>query len=66
MSFQIPKSFYGAGYAVCAILFFVSYMSNVDDRIRVVGIILASLFFIVVTVVYWWDRDEFYKHVHLM
>ncbi len=47
MSFQIPKTFYGAGYAVCAILFFVSFMSTVEEEFRVAGIALASILFIV-------------------
>jgi hypothetical protein len=61
MSFQIPRTFYGAGYAVCAVLFFVSFMSNVEDKFRVAGIVLGFILFIAITVVYAWDRDKYYE-----
>ena len=61
MSFQIPKTFYGAGYAVCAVLFFASFMSNVEEKFRVAGIFLGFTVFIVVTAVYLWDRDKYYN-----
>lgn len=60
MSFQIPKTVYGAGYAVCAVLFFVSFMSNVDDKFRAVGILLAVILFIMITAVYIWDKNKYY------
>jgi len=63
MSFQIPKTFYGAGYAVCAVLFFVSLMGNVDDKFRAIGIFLAVILFIIVTAVYVWDKDKYYYHI---
>jgi Ca2+-dependent lipid-binding protein len=58
---RIPTSFYGAGYAVCAILFFVSFMSNVSDAFREAGIGVAALLFFIVTAVYVWDRDKYYE-----
>jgi len=61
MSLQIPKTFYGAGYAVCAVLFFVSFMSNAEEKLRVAGIVLGFILFILVTTVYVWDRDKYYK-----
>jgi hypothetical protein len=60
MSFQIPRTFYGAGYAVCAVLFFVSFMGNVEEKFRVAGIVLGFILFIVVTAVYAWDRNKYY------
>jgi len=63
MSFQIPKTFYGAGYAVCAVLFFVSFMSNVEEKFRVAGIFLGFILFIVVTAVYVWERDKYYEDI---
>jgi hypothetical protein len=63
MSFQIPKTFHGAGYAVCAVLFFVSFMSNVKEKFRVAGIVSGLILFIVVTVVYAWDRNRYYEDI---
>lgn len=61
MSFQVPKTFYGAGYAVCVVIFFVSFMSNVEEGFRVAGILLGFILFIIVTVVYVWDRGKYYE-----
>jgi len=64
MSFQIPKTFYGAGYAVCAVLFSVSFIApDIDDRLRITGIVLASIFFMVVTLVYLWDKGKYYYDI---
>jgi hypothetical protein len=43
MSITIPCTFYGAAYAVCAVLFLGVYFGNVDDRLRGVGILLGSI-----------------------
>jgi len=63
MSFQIPKTFYGAGYAACAVLFFVSFMSNVEEKLRVAGIVLGCILFLLVTGVYLWDRNRYYEDI---
>ena len=63
MSFQIPKTFYGAGYAVSAVLLFVSFMSNVKEKLRIAGIVLGFFFFLIVTIVYVWDKHRYYEDI---
>jgi hypothetical protein len=63
MSFTFPKTVYGGAYAACAVLFLVSFIANVDDRFRYIGIALGAILFIIVTIVWWLDREKYYENL---
>jgi hypothetical protein len=63
MSINIPKTFYGARCAICVALVLGALFGNADDVLRRWAVGLAVSVFLIIAIIYAWDRDKYYEDI---